>query len=203
MFFKKNLVYEPLEPYINKPFSDLDIEEVKEYFKWYQKQIPCRVKYLSMKSHCDLDYSFESLIALWKWFIKVAHIEKVSEKKKKRLVDEFGNQNMKINHILEVEDSQLSVITEFVISDIAMYVGEVFTKYSEKINWGYHIDKKKDSFYNMPILMGFEDATFTPSFKMNFEPNHMVHVQAENLLDKTANEKDLYDMCMVWKKHIH
>lgn len=199
MFFKEKLTYKPLETY-EKTFSSFELEDVDKYFKWYQEQIPIRVEYLSTKSWCDLDYSFESLIKLWRWFIKVAHIEKIPDKKKKELVKD---RDMNLNYIQTYENMQLSIDTEYIISDIAMYVGEVFTKHSNKITWGYHTDKKKDSFYNMPILLGFEDVTFTPSFKMIFEPNHMVHVQAENLLDKTACERDLYDMCMIWKGYIN
>ena len=89
MFFKEKLVYEPLEPYINKPFSAFDVAEVEEYFKWYQKQIPCRVEYLSMKSQCDLDYAIRFMLNMEKPYNKSEEKQQVRANKAKIIYEEM------------------------------------------------------------------------------------------------------------------
>lgn len=202
MFKKVKLDYEILDPLINKPFEKFKVDETKKYFEWYVNQIPTRIEYLKKKSGQELDLSFHSLIILWEWFIRVSRIEKIDKNRKLALREAIDNDVIKERQILSDERLQLSLETEYIIRDIAMYVGEVFTNYSNKICWGYYTDKKGEAFCNMPVLKGFEDMSFEHGFKMIFEPNHMVHVQAENILDKSAKKDDLYNMCMIWKSHI-
>jgi hypothetical protein len=42
----------------------------------------------------------------------------------------------------------------------------------------------------------------TPPFQIEFEPIHMVGVQATNLFDGTQKKKDLLNLYRKWKKYI-
>ena len=179
MYWKKEkLHYEVLIPPIIKPFELLNGAEAKEYFNWYIEHIPERVNYLQTYSKVELDYSMNSLIEIWKWFLKNASIEKTPQKRMKSLMEELKNSPREIaKGIIEENKRQFSLETEYIIRDIAMYFGEVCVKNHNSIYWGYHTDIKKDSFANKPILMGFED--------------------------RDADKKDLLIMYQKWERMIH
>ena len=200
---KSNISYDILIPPLKKHVSELDKLEAKEYFEWYLQCLPARISYLSEVSKCVLDGSFDSLIPLWHWFLIVAKIEKTPTAKL-NMIKRFLNKqsNPFINEIIDESSTQFSLQTEYIIRDIGMYLGNVFVKFSDKIKWGYHTDIEKDSFANTPLLTGFEDAKFTPPFKMEFEPVHMTKVQASNIFDNTASDTDLYNLCLHWVSHI-
>lgn len=84
--------------------------------------------------------------------------------------------------------------------DIGIYFGQVFLNNHSNIKWGFYTKPKTDFFVNLPVLLGFEDRSFQHSFKLNFEPTHMVCVQAANIFDDTQKETDLYDLYLNWTK---
>ena len=200
MFWREQkITYDILIPPFDKNPQEFNSGETREYFDWYMEHIPKRICYLSQRSRCNLDMSFYSLIDLWKWFLKIAEIEKTPEDRLDAMRNELSHHSkFFIDQVISESEVQFSLQTEYILRDIAMYVGEVFVRYSEKITWGYHTDLDKDSFANLPLLQGFEDHDFTPPFPMEFEPIHMVSVQASNLFDGDQNSRDLYNLCQQW-----
>ena len=167
MYWKKEkLSYNILIPPINKSFSDFTESEAESYFRWFIDQIKPRIEYLKNYSGVNLDYSVESLVNIWGWFLKKARIEKTPRAKIRELKRQLKNKPKEIaDEILNEQSSQFSLETEYIIRDIAMYFGEVYVKNNASIAWGYHTDSKADFFANMPILVGFEDRDFTPPFR--------------------------------------
>ena len=200
---RKKVDYDILIPPLNKPFSLLSLDEAEAFFKWHQDNISKRINYLAQKSGGILDYSFESLVPLWAWFLNHAQVEPVTDTIKEEIRKHLHNQSTQhIEYVISEEDTQFTLQTIFIIRDISMYVGEIFVKYSKKIKWSFHTNPEQDSFANMPLLTGFEDADFSPPFHMQFEPTHMIEVVAANLFDGTQKPKDLYNLCIQWCNYI-
>ena len=71
--------YLPLVPPIPKAPIEFTKQETQAYFDWYMEHIDERCQYVIEKAssylHCSpsvFDYSYESLIPLWEWFINDA-----------------------------------------------------------------------------------------------------------------------------------
>ena len=75
--------YIPLLIPIDKPFIKLTPEEAKEYFDWFIMHVDERSEYLKQKVAENLrldtnkiDFSLDSLIYIWRWFLSVAELNK-------------------------------------------------------------------------------------------------------------------------------
>ena len=201
---KKKLDYDILIPPFDKPFKEFTPEEAESCFLWYKGQLKPRIDYLRNYSGVELDYSVNSLVKIWSWFLKIAVIEKTPKAKVEEVRKQLKDQPKEITErILNERSRQFSLETEYIIRDIAMYFGEVYVKNNPSISWGYHTDIKADSFANMPLLTGFEDRDFTPPFKAHFEPVFMVHGVACNLFDKDWANEDLLLLYNKWQRMVY
>lgn len=207
---KKRIEYEILIPPLNKPFMELSSNETKAFFEWYMGQIPKRISYLSQYCTMQMDINIsemnlspESLIPIWHWFLTIAQTERTPQKQLKSLVETYKTCPTDLrNYMLNESKEQFSLQTEFILRDIGMYIGAVFLKNNPSIYWGYYENPKTDFYVNTPLLLGFADSSFTPPFKMTFEPIHMVGVQAANIWDNTHTDKDLYYLYEKWLKYV-
>ncbi len=200
---KKKLIYDILIPPIAKPFEEFTVKEAENYFNWHMSNLNERALYLAKYSNVQLDYSVNSLINIWTWFLKVAEIEKTQKEKLNEIRNQLKSKPKDfIDTILKEQSEQFSLETEYIIRDIAMYFGEAIVKNNNSIYWGYHTDIKKDSFANMPLLMGFEDRDFNPPFQTAFEPVFIVHGIACNIFDNGHNKNDLVNMYKKWQRMI-
>lgn len=200
---KKSLNYDIVIPPISKPFEKFNLSETETYFKWYMDQLCNRIKYLQDYSNTVLNFSVDSLVDIWGWFLKVAEIEKTPKIKMNEVKRQLKGQPKEIvEAVLKEQSEQFSLQTEYIIRDIAMYFGEVYVKNNPSISWGYHTDVKADSFANMPLLIGFEDRDFDPPFKANFEPVEMLHIQACNMFDNSQSDKDLLSLYQTWQRMV-
>ena len=195
--------YNILIPPLSKPFEEFNPDEAKKYFDWHMSQLIARRNYLQEYSHINLDYSLSSLIDIWKWFIKNAKVEKNSiinlfalKKELKELSNDIATE------VLRENAKRFTLVTEYIIRDIAMYFGEVCVKNNRSLYWGFYTDPK-NSFSNMPVLMGFEDRDFDPPFKASFDPVFIVRGAAFDILDGTAEKEALLNMHTKWQRLIH
>ena len=200
---KKELKYDTLIPPIRKPFEEFDPDEAEAYFNWFMGQIEDRINYLQEYSKISLDYSVDSLVDIWRWFLKIAEIEQTPRIKINEIKRQLkGHPKEIVEAVLKEQSKQFSLETEYILRDIAMYLGEVFVKNNLSISWGYHTDVNADSFANKPLLVGFEDRNFDPPFKARFEPVAMIHVQASNIWDNTQSDNDLKSLFEKWQRMV-
>ena len=195
--------YYVLELPYNKSFFEFTSAEAKQFFEWYREKIPERVAYLFMVCSnfhgVDLTktiYNKQSLIYLWEWFLNVAKIKRSNRITSLLSFDNFDEEFSKDDSIKFDEK------TEYIIRDIGMYLGEMFVRNYNQINWSFYTEPITDFFVNQPLLLGFEDPSFTPPFKMEFEPIHMVGVKAANLFDGTSKKTDLLNLYIQWEQYI-
>lgn len=204
--------YKPLIIPIDKPFEELNKAEAKAYFDWFISHVDERSEYIRQKVSEGLnipievlDFSIESLIIIWRWFLKIVELEKTPRSvlnEIRRELEANGEPKEFIEDIVREHSVELSVFSRYVIRDIGMYVGKMFVTNFQTLRWDYHTDTKKDSFANMPQIFGFVDTTYNPPFEEQFEPIHYTEMQASNLFDNSQNEKDLYNICMRWVQSI-
>ena len=71
--------YIPLIIPVDKPFEELSKAEAKAYFDWFISHVDERSEYIKQKVSeglnmpiGSLDFSIESLIFIWRWFLKIA-----------------------------------------------------------------------------------------------------------------------------------
>ena len=186
----ERLTYDICIPPLTKNFCELTHEETKAYFSWYMTAIPQRIDYLSTtcagQLKCDrseLDLSPKSLQILWRWFMQVAKTEAAPQ--------DAGSRPGK----------QLTLQTEYILRDIGMYLGETFVANHKSLHWGYYEAPKSDVFVNRPVIIGFEDRSYTPPFKAAFEPIHMARVQALRSIQKPMEENDLIGLYQKWEQY--
>lgn len=211
MFWQRNAIdYNILIPPITKPIEEFTATETASYFAWFIEQIPGRVEYMASQcseqlgiSRSKIDMTPDSLKYVWRWFLRVAEIERTPKRKLEHLIGTYSKYPYAIQeYLLRYEKEQFSLQTEYILMDIGMYMGEVFVKNNPVLYWGYYTEPRTDFSVNRPVLLGFADARFTPPFSTEFDPTHMVGVQAANIWDNTQNENDLLSLYYKWKKFI-
>lgn len=198
------LDYDFLLPPLKLDHYDWSKKEAEQYFHWFVKCVPIRAEYVMGKAleHAGLqiDDSMDPetiLQFVWAWFLSVATTEKVPTKERIRNKLRFG----------QFGDSfcpkvRLSASTEFIIRDIGMLMGYLYTKNHSCLKWELLTKPKNHIFFNHPVLSGFVDADYSPPFHTKMEPIHMVGVQAVRLLDGRARDTDLRNIYSIWKRMI-
>jgi len=202
--FERGIKYDILVPPLGLDFHNMTPKQAEESFGWHIQKIPERVEYLRNRCSKDLavsandfDFSPKSLVILWRWFLESACIVKTTKDELKQMRENFGQFGESF-----INKEKLSVVTEYIIRDIGMYLGEIYVRNYQSIRWSFYIKPKRDFFVNRPLLTGFIDKNYNPPFKPTFEPAHMVGVQAANLFDKTQKETDLYNIFMKWLEYV-
>ena len=198
----RDIDYDMDFPPMGVDFDSWDKRTAESYFNWFLEQIPIRMDYFRKRVSHDLnieisqlDFSPESLVLIWRWYIRIAVVEKVPEKSKR-----IARQSQLYETVGEacVQKEQLSLNSLIIQRDIGMYLARVFLKESPELKWTYAHDppskKYKNVFNNRPALTGFigENPPYI------FEPIHMVGVQGTAVIEGNAQERDIYDLYKIY-----
>jgi len=213
---KKMRAYQPLIPPFDKPPIMFSAAEAKQYFGWYMEHLDERCEYIIEKAAAGLgcsksvfDYSFDSLIPLWRWFLSDAETEVRSRERAELIRGCYAQNASQLDFFADLindrrDEPLLSVYSEMVLRDVGMYWGQTFYKNCpDVLKWGYKRTPKNYIHVNEPLLMGFVNIydrngqRLAKPYKLDFEPIHYARVQAMNVLDKTATERDIYNISMV------
>lgn len=203
LFWKRQkLDYDILIPPLEKPIQFLSKSEAQKYFAWYISNLDERIRYLEAFSKVRLDYTPESLIPLWNWFLKNAKIEKTPKARVNELEAQLAVHGRAFTKtVIANNGCQLSLKTEYIILDIAMYFGQVFVKNHPEVYWEFYTTPK-DAFTNHPVLMGFPNEIFPNKKGVPLPPHHIVRVQATKILRNSASKHDLLSIYEVWAEKL-
>jgi hypothetical protein len=165
-------------PFENVVFKEMKNKEAQAYFDWYIAEIPIRTEMLKKiveeEANIQLDYSPNSLIALWEWYEdKILLVERDKALYQKAL------DNAPEWFKPYVSDKFLSYDTLIYAMDIAIYYGELIIKNNSKIYWGYFTKPKNRSGVNEPTLLGLPGND-------DLNPREIIY----NLTQRSAKEKD-------------
>ena len=202
--FINDIKYDLLIPPLGMEYNKMTPRQARENFDWFMARIPERMEYFKKRCSQDLnigvetlDFSAESFLYIWRWFLKTALIEKTPK-------SEVEEMKVKYAHFGDtwVEYERFSVATEYILRDIGMYIGQAFLHVSEFITWNYVTKPKNLVHVNAPILVGFVDLRYDPPFKPQFEPIGAVRGQALKLISNKAKESNLRDTFIKWAEYI-
>jgi hypothetical protein len=140
-------------------FSKLKKKEAQIIFNWFFSEIPERLEYLHQLYKAgggkgDLDYTPDSLISLWEWFLRQIDGLSKHPDEVKQLYGSSDNLFLKdfAGH------EKLETLVMSICTDIAIYVGEVFVRNHEQVKWGFVTKPKVMDYANKPALTGFFTA---------------------------------------------
>ena len=100
------------------------------------------------------DYTPESLIPLWDWYVEHIVMVKKSE-------EEIEEERSQYPDYVRIREEKISYDTLQIFYDISCYFGEVIIRNSEgKAYWGYKTKPKNMVSVKEPVILGFLDGLF-------------------------------------------
>ena len=153
------------------PFPEKTKKQARQHLEWFLELLPNRISDLKdMISQTDpslldkLDYSPQSLIFIFEWFLNRAVIMKRSRediKSQKESLPDFlkGQPGNITTHTLSPESLSL-------LYSIGVYMGECFVKHDQRLKWGIGPGTKVVG-ANEPVILGFKkNIPFIPFWLM-------------------------------------
>ena len=208
---KEYLCYDGKDvPIYYEDFSLFRPKQAEEFNKRFVDELKYRLDHFRKRCAADmkvsidaLNYSHESLLIVWQWFIKNVSLQRVTgtELKKCKQSAALGG-----NPICKefTEDSKRRMF------DIAAYWGECFIKLDSSLFWSYHSEPRNNLFLYQPDIRWIHEH-YTMSIRGEirvvdrdtlFPPIHMVSVQANNVFSKDVSQHDLYDVHKIWMEKL-
>lgn len=187
----------PEPPIEEGDFLTFTKKEAEIYFNWYVEHIGDRIRYLSKYVHfqcqsIELDFSINSLITIWNWYVKQIEVEKYTQDELEEIAKKYPKWICK--EIMS-DETKLSYKTLAICSDVAIYFAEVFRKHNKRdISWGFFTSPKTYDSVNEPVLLGFIG-------NQNLNPRRMVYHCTLHYIEGDKGF-DLYEMYRVWKEDI-
>lgn len=202
--FKNDVVYDIAVSPFGYDYGKMTLKQVEDNFEWFVSIIPQRMDYLIMRCSNDmkistnlLNFSAESLITIWKWFINTARMEKTPDEIMKKMVE-----GAKIFGDSFINREQFTISTQFIIKDIGMYIGQTFLSNYPQLKWTYYTKPKNDINARQPVLSGFYYHDNTTHGELFLNPLSLAKGAAQNFYSGTQSEKDVYDYYLQWEKWI-
>jgi hypothetical protein len=142
-------------PFEMKAFEEMTRAEARQHFEWFVAQSEPRRKLLvqAMKAtdgpYRALDYTPESLVALWDWATRFLAADQPTEEE----YEAFLESSPAWVRQAGTKPAELTVGTMCLCLDIGYYLAEVFMSESEGLQWA--LWTKKTGPFNKPYLDGF------------------------------------------------
>lgn len=185
-------------PFEMKDFEDMNKKEAKQHFEWYVSEIPNRIEVLSELTvgKVNLNYSPDSLIQLFTWFLSTITIYQLSDEEIEAELDDlrqypdfvFEDEKEKLlaNPVeLKTENYALAM-------DIAIYYGETLIRNYPQVHWTYFTKPKSYAFLNEPIIQSIDKENW---FERN--PRRLLHVLIQDIKTNEINNKTLHEMFLM------
>ncbi len=183
-----------LPPY-GYDYYNMTVKQARAQYEWFISVIPERVNYLKKRCAEDLkikpdllDYSADSLKLLWEWFIGVARVEKTPPdelEKMKEAAKVFGESF--INY------KQFTVVTQYIMRDIAVYIGESFVNNYPKLKWTYCNLPKNYVNSREPVISGFYIKDEFTEGEMDVNPMGIVTGAGSKFFTGKPDKNDIYN----------
>ncbi|WP_156916221.1 hypothetical protein [Methanolobus tindarius] len=194
---------EKITPPFERPtFREMSKKEAQKYFDWYMSVLPDRIDILmdffertGGGTKSELDYTPESLIKLWKWFIP--HVELV-EKSPEELEREVQASPEWLKEEIKNDTHRVNTVTLAIAMDIAMYYGEVFVKNFQSVKWGFITKPKTHVNVNKPVLLGFKEG----KYDAQMDVMRTVHILSQKVIEGNKTHELLYSNYNIWTQDV-
>ncbi len=184
-------------PFEMKPFKDMTKKEAQSHFDWYVWEIPTRIELLKNAYSAtsgiekeDLDYSSESLIKLWQWYINNADIEEKFEEGESLEREKYPEWIQK-----NLSNKKISIGWMSIAMDIAIYFSECFIKDHGTIRWGFVSKPKSLAYINKPVLVGFKNG-------LDLDSTNIIRVLTSKIVDGEKNPNALLKIYKTWSEKV-
>jgi hypothetical protein len=202
--FIKDVNYDLLVPPLGLDFYNMTAKQAGENFEWFVSKIPERMAYFRNRCASDLnipietfDYSSDSMIPVWRWFLKIARMEKTPKEELERM-----KEGAKVFGESFINLEQFTVATQFIMRDIGMYIGQSYVLNYPQLYWHYHTKPKNEINAKQPVIAGFRAKYMDKEGDAVINPMGFVEGAAAGFFDKTQKETDIYDSYMQWVQWI-
>lgn len=202
--FKADVQYDLMVPPLGLDFNNMSPKQAKQNFDWCMSVMPERMEYFRERCSKDLkiplsklDYSPESLIIVWRWFLKTARLERTPKTELDKMI-----QAAKVFGESYINREQFTVATQFIMRDIGMYIGQVFVTNNSQLSWSYYIKPKNEVNVNQPVIVGFYYKDQYTEGEVKINPMNLVVGSAANIFNKRQNEKDIYEQYVKWVRWV-
>lgn len=186
-------------------------KEASQYYEWFVSNVDERANYLrdfiSEKQNIEpskLDFSPDSLILVWKWFLSVVSVERISEEELTAVKRIYaGVPQPMFDELVKERSLRLNVTAEYVLRDIGMYVSKMFIDNYSGLTWKLKLKPKSDVHANLPVIVGFIDdnPAYEKPYYPELEPVDLARTPALKLIRKpfeAPQNDDLLNWCNMW-----
>lgn len=186
-----------IPPFRIKNFDEMTENEAKKHFEWFKSEIPKRLELLKRaieetepKLSFTLDFSKDSLVGLWDWYLKNAEVvEKTNE--------EYSNELSSANEMTKqfIRKEKISSGWMAVALDISIYFAECLIKAHQELKWGIVTKPKSLAYVNKPVVIGFAN-------NMALDATNIIFVQTRKILKGLRNEQALFKLFENWESQL-
>ena len=185
-------------------FEEMNDKQAEETFNWFMENIPTRMEYFRSRCSNDLkipkdklDYSADSLLLVWKWFLKNEKRVKTTRAERKEM-----SEGAKIFGQSYINLEKFADVTKYMIYDIALYVGQCYINNYNSLYWDYTTRPKSSVTVNQPRVAGFIAEYKGKKGTLTFPVIHMVETQAANIFFNEQDVNDLKKVYTFWTQYI-
>lgn len=157
-----NVTYQIVQPPFNLRFRNMPVEDLKEYFAWFQSVLQCRIDELAAYVQKDAasknwepDGSPDSLEMLGGWLEKYVSTRERTQEEKDEIEARLGDLIAIPSHDLTNESYSLGF-------DIGIYFGLTLLKNHPTLRWSQNLRNKNFADYGQPVIVGFEAVPLNP-----------------------------------------
>lgn len=185
--------YELIHPPYPMNFRQLNLKQAREYFDWFQIQLPIRIQVLGNYLHSfpnynewKVDFTPESLTSLGFWFF-----ERVTTRLRTKEEIEFIYSNAPAwFRNFQIPEFDISTVAISISIDIAMYLSQVLDNNIDGLHWEIKTRPKKHINYHQPVLVCEN--------KIEFNPVHIVLTYSYGIVRGTKGPERLKELYDIW-----
>lgn len=178
-------------------FKAMTKNESLRHYEWYISEIPIRMEQLrnayaftSGKNCLGLDYSKESLVKLWGWYLDNVEIV---EKDHSELQIEFNQNPDWVKGYIQSKKIELGWLS--VAMDIGIYFSESLVRANQNLKWGVVTTPKTLVYVNKPVVKGFRA-------NICLDSSIVLSTMTKKVIDGVSTEESLAELFDIWLNRI-
>ncbi len=184
-------------PFQVRNFDEMSEKDAKEHYEWYLSEISNRlnllekaVNVLKPYQQVKLDFSKDSLIDLWGWYIDNVQIVQKSE-------EEYQNELVSANPVTRefIQKDEIATGWLSIAMDISIYFAECLVKNNKVLNWGLVTKPKSLACVNKPVIVGFKN-------NMKLDATNIIFVQTRKILKGVRKRDALLQLYDNWASQV-
>lgn len=175
-------------------YEDMKKKDAKKHFDWYISEVPKRIEQLRLllvnfesESSVILDFTPQSLIELWNWYINNVEI---LDKTEIELENEKSERGIYITK--NILKNKISIEWLAIAVDIGIYFAECMIKNCNNLKWDVIYKPKSLMCVNKPVVVGFKS-------NIQMDSANLMLVQTRKILKGQYNNKAMFDLFNNWQ----